>query len=338
MKKTEKEHLKVIWCLTEDGVWKVSVERHSQSIPIVSLGVLNPRRSFFKKETRLTGGSRVAITANKVTLYYPPFMSSLGKLLEIPTLEESGVNSHGQSTGQVFACFLSEQKAVQANAAIGNGDYDGRYENDTIATLKEIGPNHPVFIISRSGPEAFPVWFYGPIGIDRSLSPQIPRDLVSFGEVLDVPPKVEGILEKDIHVKGPKGRGRKNFKERSCVFKSQKQSNPESLPDLGKKKIQSEHITMSLSGICTREYHLPKGRYEVVEFTHRSRRFEDEKWYLIEELMPEKRVGNKISMFSNWFGVPRPYLMKLTKKGNSTFLQTFMERPMKEIVESLDIK
>jgi hypothetical protein len=103
------------------------------------------------------GGSKVAITASRVVLYYPSGLTSSGGVVTIPTLEETDVNNHGQSIGEIIAYFLKKEEALKAQA---DGDSSRDYEDETIATLRQIGENHPVFIISRSGLYVFPAYLY----------------------------------------------------------------------------------------------------------------------------------------------------------------------------------
>lgn len=178
-----KDHdfVKEFYALTVCGVWKVSVARHQMCVPEVRLIVPNVN-TVLQPGIFLSGGTFVTIANEFIGLHFQrlPYFTKEKVVLKCPeNLEEEEL---GEKTPKLLACFLSLGEAIEANKSTDFMKTLGIHEDRTKKVLREIGPNHPVFVVCRGGVFGFPVWYYREIGIDRNSNPTFSRDLIDFGK------------------------------------------------------------------------------------------------------------------------------------------------------------
>ncbi|GEM_PF-3210652 len=197
--------LRRFFALADKLALLVSVDRNHGHVPTVKVIATIPG-SQFEVGTTMSGGTFVAVMNGSLGLYHhQPKSSIVEKYVTLALPEEVDPKEFGSIIGNVSALFLSGKAALRALR--GRDDEVERlgYEQCTKDVLRAIGPNHPVFVISRDGADAFPSYYHPEIGLKRSASPVVPSALLSIGisEVAEIKPEP---LPRDMNVMAAKNR------------------------------------------------------------------------------------------------------------------------------------
>jgi hypothetical protein len=297
--------LRNFYALTEDGVWLVSTERYKGTVPIVEL-VEPLAGSKLVVGSRLEGGSSVAVTSNFLALYYQ-YRSDHLRTIHLLPLEDAADEDIGDRTARLIGCFLNQEEAVKACR-------DGRFqsalrlsyfERMTKRTLGQIGPNHPVFVVSRKGRLAFPADYYPEIGIDQNAFPSVPRESRNFGMEELTNPSVSEATPDD----GEWGRG--SGRERAADEVHGKPLSGMLDPSLAVVSIPVVNATpITLQSVVPRfvkivvngkstEYCLPAGKHQVIEIRSPVAGI-IENWWVLRGRFPMQIIGGAKSSWTLW--------------------------------------
>jgi len=166
------------YALTAGGIWTVSAERDEVHEPRITLSELRPGIIGPRVGTVLHGGTFVGVTSLHIGLYHSVIRDRHDGTVSINLWERTRDILHGETTPPLIACFLDHAEAARANKRADTGDSD-EYEEFTKQVLNAIGPNHPVFVVSRAWESSFPPQFYPAIGISRNSVPVCDQALVA---------------------------------------------------------------------------------------------------------------------------------------------------------------
>ena len=98
----------------------------------------------------LAGGKFLGITAVGIVLYDNPGSSSQAHLGRVPWPEEINSMWWGGKTSPVAALFLTREEAEKCFNSPDLQEKDLRWLENTKEILRQVGDNHPAFVISGS--------------------------------------------------------------------------------------------------------------------------------------------------------------------------------------------
>ncbi len=168
---------------TNNAVWLISTDRNHGNIPTIRVIIKHDDGSYPPPDHICRGGTAIALMNGYVGLYFQhPVMNKLKNTAKLILPEDVNDDEFGDNVGPVRALYPTKSEAMIAFNGSETANSDFECEEMTKKVLRSIGPNHPVFIVSRRGTNSFPFWFYDEVGIDRSTSPVIGLEMLSFGK------------------------------------------------------------------------------------------------------------------------------------------------------------
>jgi len=131
------------FAVTETSVYVISDKKDESGVPTVEKIALRGK-SKIPVWGRLRNGSLVGITKERILLYE-------GNRRDGRWQRPDEVNTvfWGGGTSQIIALFLKKEEAIACSNSENLEAWDSRWEKKTNETLKSIGDNHPVFVLSR---------------------------------------------------------------------------------------------------------------------------------------------------------------------------------------------
>jgi len=132
------------------SVYLVSGERDEKGYPIVEKIALKGE-SKVPVGGRLKNGYLVGITRDGILLYDEDHP----RPDKPQDPKEVNIAFWGGHTSPIVALFLNKEEAIECLNSSGLQNCDSRWRKQTEETLKAIGENHPVFILSKYSPISF---------------------------------------------------------------------------------------------------------------------------------------------------------------------------------------
>ena len=135
--------LNCFFVVTRSGsVYEVSNKKRRKGWPTVKR-IAGDKHSGIRKGGYLRNGSLVGIGDLGVCLFSPE--PKYGR-----SFERMNTVCWGGTTSAPVALFLERSSAEVCLEGCDRAVFSARYRNETLATLKEIGDDHPVFVIGDS--------------------------------------------------------------------------------------------------------------------------------------------------------------------------------------------
>jgi hypothetical protein len=129
--------------VTETSVYLVTDKKDENGTPIVKKIVLKGQ-SKIPVGGRLKNGNLVGITKERILLYEGEMRNGRWQ-----RPEEVNTAFWGGGTSQIIALFLKKEEAMKCFNSENLEAWDRRWKKQTEETLKSIGNNHPVFVLSE---------------------------------------------------------------------------------------------------------------------------------------------------------------------------------------------
>ncbi len=136
------EFLREFFAVTETSVYRISSERDEKGWPIVEKIALRGE-SAVKLGGRLHNGHFVGIMKDEINLYDAVWREGRPQ-----RPDEVNIVHWGGHTSPIVGLFLNRKEAMRCFKSKNQKNCDSRWRKQTEETLKAIGDNHPVFILS----------------------------------------------------------------------------------------------------------------------------------------------------------------------------------------------